>query len=98
MSAVRQRWVERLARYPHSGQTVTAFCSAEQVSVPSFYSWKRKLADAHPPAPLVPVQLATPASAALELLLPSGTRLRLPADYNPHHLATLLAALEAHAC
>ncbi len=34
-----------MARYAASGQTVTEFCKAEQVSQPSFYHWKKKLGD-----------------------------------------------------
>jgi hypothetical protein len=45
MSATSDRWAERLARFVAAGQTVTAFCADEGVSVPSFYTWKRKLAD-----------------------------------------------------
>lgn len=99
MSAVRQRWVERLARYHQSGQTVAVFCHTEAISVSNFYLWKRKLAVTDRPAPLIPIQLtATPPAESLELLLPSGTRLRLPADYSPHHLAILLTALETRPC
>jgi hypothetical protein len=33
----RTLWRERLARFALSGRTVAAFCSAEGVSVPTFY-------------------------------------------------------------
>jgi hypothetical protein len=95
MSAARQRWVERLARYSASGQTVAEFCSDEGVSTPSFYLWKRKLAE---PTPLVPIQLTPSPDTVLELVLRSGAILRLPPDYSPHDLATLLATLEARSC
>jgi len=39
-------WAERLGRYGKSGLTVARFCQAEGVSQPSFYLWKKKLADA----------------------------------------------------
>jgi hypothetical protein len=42
--AKRRLWRERLGRFARSGKTVAAFCSAEQVSVPTFYHWKRRLA------------------------------------------------------
>jgi hypothetical protein len=42
--AKRRLWRERLGRFARSGQTVAAFCSAEDVSVPTFYQWKRRLA------------------------------------------------------
>jgi len=44
-SVKRQQWAERLARYRRSEQTVSEFCGAERISVPSFYQWKRKLGD-----------------------------------------------------
>lgn len=99
MSAASDRWVERLARFAESGQTVTAFCADEGVSVPSFYNWKRKLASHPASRPLVPITL-TPslASPQLELLLPSGICLRFPPDYPPEHLATLLRHLEDRSC
>lgn len=40
----RTLWRERLARFALNGRTVAAFCSAEGVSVPTFYAWKRRLA------------------------------------------------------
>ena len=33
----RTLWRERLARFALGGRTVAAFCSAEGVSVPTFY-------------------------------------------------------------
>jgi transposase len=42
-AAARQLWVERLARFSASGLRPAEFCAAEGVSLPSFYSWKRRL-------------------------------------------------------
>ena len=44
----RREWSERLRRHEASELTVAEFCAEEGVSVPSFYHWKRKLADAKP--------------------------------------------------
>ena len=41
-----REWTERLKRFAKSNQTVVDFCSAEAVSQPSFYQWKRRLAPA----------------------------------------------------
>ena len=38
-------WRERLRRYGGSRLTVAEFCRREQVSVPSFYQWRRRLAE-----------------------------------------------------
>jgi hypothetical protein len=99
MSATSDRWAERLARYPHAGQTITDFCADEGVSVSSFYAWKRKLTPPSSSQTLVPITLTpTLATANLELLLPSGLCLRLPTDYPPTQLAVLLRHLEEPSC
>ena len=43
----RQRqelWRDRMERYSRSDLTVARFCQRENISVPSFYNWKRRLA------------------------------------------------------
>ena len=95
MSEARQFWSERLARYRVSHQTVVAFCEAERVFESNFYRWKAKLARSSPK--MVPIQLSPRATVSvpegdrrLELVLPSGTLLRLPTDFAIERLATLL--------
>lgn len=90
--ARRRAWRERLGRFTRSGQTVAAFCAAERVSVPTFYQWKRRLASepaeggrrqvapvlvAHRAGTFLPVRIE--AAAAVEIELPNGTRVRVPA-------------------
>jgi transposase-like protein len=38
------QWRERLERQAQSGQSVKAFCQSEGVAVPSFYWWRKHLA------------------------------------------------------
>lgn len=40
-----REWTERLGRFDESGKTVAKFCRSEDVSAPSFYMWKKRLAD-----------------------------------------------------
>jgi transposase len=107
-AAARQLWVERLARFPASGLSPAAFCAAEGVSLPSFYSWKRRLAaealgptaglaEADPGPRLLPVRLPPP-GAAVELVLPTGAVLRIPPGCDLAFLRCLLAALGAAPC
>lgn len=42
----RDVWAARMRRYQQCQSTVARFCRDEGVSVPSFYNWKRKLAEA----------------------------------------------------
>jgi transposase len=101
--------VERLARFSASGLRPAEFCAAEGVSLPSFYSWKRRLnaealapdteptPDTHPRPRLLPVRLA-PANAAVELVLPSGTVLRLLAGCDLAFVRALLEVLGESPC
>jgi transposase len=103
-AATRRRWAERLERFRRSGQTITQFCAAEGVSPPSFYAWRRTLADAAPsPEPvrttLVPIRLTpSPTGSPIEVVFPSGTVLRFPFDARPEVLAALVHAVEARPC
>src|SRR4051812_9174248 len=78
--ANRQEWAQRLARFDSSGMTVLDFCRAEGIASQSFYYWKRKLADpATAPSAAIPDFLPVRLASApnVELVLPSGTTLRL---------------------
>ena len=96
-------WRRRLARFQRGGQTVAAFCDAEDVSVPSFYQWKRKLAGA--PAgvvdrrsPAIPITARSfllvriEAAAVVEIELPNGVGVRVPARDVAAINAAVLAA------
>lgn len=98
-------WRDRVTRWKASGLNVRAFCSREGLSEPSFYSWRRTLAErdvalAAPPAPaFVPVHVLPAASPpALELVLRSGHVLRVPHGADPAHVRAVVAALEGPSC
>lgn len=42
--AKERRWRGHLAAWRRSGQSVRAFCAAQGLAEPSFYSWRRALA------------------------------------------------------
>ena len=102
--ATRRLWAERLERFRRANQPVAQFCAAEGVSAPSFYVWKRTLAaeatSPAPPAPAIgPIRLTpSPANPPIELLFPSGTVLRLPADTRPEVIAAVVHAVEGRPC
>jgi hypothetical protein len=102
--AKRRLWQERLARFARSGKKVAAFCSAEHVSVPTFYQWKRKLAaesakcrsrragaslSVNRAEAFLPVRIE--GATLVEMELPNGTRVRVPSG----DLAVLGAAIAA---
>ena len=50
--AKRREWQARFERFRNSGVTVGRFCSAERVSVNSFYYWAKRLESPSAPAEL----------------------------------------------
>ena len=105
----REVWQDRLARFPLSGLTPAQFCAIEAVSLPSFYSWKRRLAadanasdtsldhNADLGPRLLPVRLPCP-SANLELVLTTGLVLRIPPGCDTAWVRSLVAALGGSSC
>ncbi len=85
----RSEWLDRMHRFNRSNASVTEFCRREKVSVPSYYQWRRKLADAtseagagRQPATFIPVQVT--GSADLQVTFPNGARLTLGAHTRQH--------------
>lgn len=88
---VRQ-WRRRMARFRKARQSVAEFCRQEEVSAPSFYQWRKRLAQRPRPAAgsngtsvaagFRPVRLAgangTLVAAAVAVQLPGGTQLHVP--------------------
>src|SRR5436190_18078673 len=88
-AATREVWLDRLARFPLSGLTPAQFCAIEAVSLPSFYAWRRRIAaealsaatrpdPSLEPGPRLLAVRVPPTTPAVELVLPTGTILRLP--------------------
>lgn len=81
---IRTLWKKRLGRFQKSKLTVAQFCQQENVSVPSFYQWKRKLRegndlinnDALKPKSFLPVKVT--GTAEMRVTFPNGTQLALP--------------------
>lgn len=101
-AATRQKWVDRVQRFGDSKLTVAQFCSAEGVSVPAFYFWRRTLAaesvtERSDQPTVIPVRIARPAPA-VEVVLPSGALIRFSADCDPQRVAALLRAVGAISC
>jgi len=81
----RSQWRERFRRFARSKLSVSEFCRQERVSTPSFYQWRKKLADSSSNgrtrrspagASFVPVQVAT--ASELQVSFPNGVRLTVP--------------------
>ena len=73
-------WQRRMARFREAQQSVVEFCRKEGVSAPSFYQWRKRLAQrphaAEEAAGFRPVRLVS--SATVVVQLPGGTQLHVP--------------------
>jgi Transposase len=78
----REQWAGWISEQAVSGMGVAAFCDSRELSVQSFYLWRRKLsADDRPPklgTSFVSVSLT--GLAQVEIELPCGATIRLPPD------------------
>ena len=103
-SGKEQYWRRMMRLWRSSGLSVRAFCEEQGFSQPSFYAWRRTLAERDAAvAPFVPVRIATepPESSksdglasAVELVLNDGRRLRVVPGFDGPTLKRLLALLE----
>jgi transposase-like protein len=96
-SPYAQAWKKRLNRLSQSGMSIAAFCRREKVSQASLYTWRKRFTQASPNSAtpqtmrLVPVKVLPNAvpqgNPGIELVFPSGHRLRFSADIEPERLA-----------
>jgi hypothetical protein len=103
-SSKEQWWRRQVRQWRGSGLSVRAFCAAQGLSEPSFYAWRRTLAQREATAAAFVPLTVTPESksataddssvAALELVLAAGRRLRIGPGFDGLTLARLLALLE----
>jgi hypothetical protein len=103
--AREQFWRETVAAWRKSGQSVRAFCADRGVSEATFFARRRELADRHAPEPptgpspapqFVPVKVVP--DPTIEVVLPSGLVVRVPASADPAAVARLVAALGQGPC
>ncbi len=94
-------WKQGFEDHARSRQPVSTFCKLNDLSVQSFYQWRRKLKapieDSKVPG-LIPVKIvppsASPASQMIQLTTPSGFTLRFDAAIAPAQPASLIDAID----
>jgi transposase len=106
---LRALWEKRLCHFEQSGLAASTFCSNHGLSLPSFYAWRRRLRCSHPastpsaaPAAeaeprFVPISLL-PAPTPIELVLPTGTVVRVPPGCDLAFVRSLLESLGGAPC
>lgn len=92
----RKFWTELIARHKQSGKTVEAFCQENGVGSPSFYAWRKRLAEKGQPVGFALVE--TPAlrqqrGEPVELMLSSGDRLHIGPGADAATLRLVLSIL-----
>lgn len=98
-----QLWRETFSAWQKSGQSVRAFCSGRGLRESSFYFWRRVLRERARSRSATPrlVPLRVVADAVLEVVLPAGLVVRVPARMDAAAVTTaaqLVAALRATSC
>lgn len=73
-AAEREQLIQEQAQ---SGQTKKAFCQDRALSLHTFYGWAKKRQGVKRALAFAEVQVAAPAQADVELLLPNGIRVGL---------------------
>lgn len=95
-ASVALQWQDRVKRWRRSGLSIAEFCRREQISQPSFFGWRRRLgqgravadrggrrpAGTQGPRPrFVPLPAsAWPAASGVQIALPGGAMVTLPAQ------------------
>ena len=98
--ANRQRWLEHIQAWQHSGLKQKAFCEQHPLGFASFQRWlgiirAEDKARSKPPATFVPVKVNACASPPLTLHLGKDLRLEIPTDCDPALLKQVVQVLQS---
>ncbi len=99
-----QFWQMAIEIWQDSGMSVSKFCEAEGLSESSFYIWRKKLAQSDDaetgkqkklsPSAFIEVAMPKNDSAALELILSSGSTLRISSGADSKTLHDVVSVLQ----
>ena len=98
----RQWWQWALEEFPSSGLTVAEFCRRHGCAVPTFYAWRRRLAEEQnqerPAFAELIVQHSEETDSLIEIQLSHGTSVRLRGRVNEANLRSVLQVLGESSC
>src|SRR5258708_27989375 len=91
--STQQKWMDLIRHHEQSGAAVKVFCRDHNVSEPSFYSWRKRLAKSQPVRFALVETIGSVAKdhAPVELILASGDRLRIAPGTDAATLRTVLS-------
>ena len=97
---LEQFWRRSIAERERSGLSVREHCVRRGVKAANFYAWRREIAkrDRATAAAVKFVPLHVRAEAIIEVVLPAGVIVRVPAAAEATAVAQLVAALRAVSC
>lgn len=93
------QWRERIAEQERSGISVKQFCKERGLTECSFYAWRKRLRQRQEPVRFALVERRAgsrqegTAQGSLELVMPTGARLRISPGVDSTTLRTVLEAL-----
>jgi transposase len=106
--AKHEHWRQVLQRWKASGLGVRGFCDRHRLAESQFWWWRRRLGESIEMAPVksepafVPITIVESrragTSAAIDIRLTSGHRLRVRAGCDRRLLAEVVALLEGRPC
>lgn len=96
----RQRWLEHIQAWQHSGLEQKAFCEQHQLGFASFQRWLRVVQaeeqnQTEAPVTFLPVNVSGCTSSSLTLHLNNKLRLDIPADVDPALLKQVIQVLQS---
>ena len=90
----REWWGQLVAQQERSGLSVRTFCRQQQTSEHSFYQWRKRLGKQVPVKfALVETNGKLPATAAVEVTLATGERLRIGPGVDAATLRAVVSVL-----
>jgi hypothetical protein len=91
--AKERYWRRLLRRWKRSGQTGRDFCATHGLSEPSFYAWRREIAqrDQEPRSATPPATLPAPSRPSAHAALPTFVKVTIAAEVVPAPLEWVLA-------
>lgn len=96
MANKQAHWQSHLDAWRQSGLSQASYCKQHGLSLSSFGYWLHRRAEPTPPTSAVPIVVTKPSiEAPVEIRLPNGWSVRLPASAESIHVLPLLRELAA---